>query len=108
MPTASRRSTRTTGKTSPGHWASCTGEVADLFGAGAVPLDVIARRYPFRQLASKTLLDFSRDDLRQLDAYVAGVNAGLASLKVRPWEYLALRSAPRPGRGKIRSSCSTP
>ena len=36
------------------------------------------------------------EQARTLDAYTAGVNAGLASLGSRPWEYLALRATPRP------------
>jgi len=33
---------------------------------------------------------------RQLDAYVAGVRAGLGSLKARPFEYLLLSETPKP------------
>ena len=36
------------------------------------------------------------DQSREIDAYVAGVNAGLAALGARPWEYFALRATPRP------------
>ena len=72
------------------------GELAELFGTTALPMDRKARRNRFRRLASATLARSSAADLRQLDAYVAGVNAGLDALAVRPWEYLALRSRPRP------------
>ena len=33
-----------------------------------------------------------------MEAYTAGVNAGLASLDARPWEYLVLRIEPQPWR----------
>ncbi len=35
---------------------------------------------------------------RELDRYRDGVNAGLADLRVRPWEYLLLGSQPQPWR----------
>ena len=38
------------------------------------------------------------DDRAVLDAYVAGVNAGLAGLGARPFEYAVLREAPAPWR----------
>jgi penicillin amidase len=72
------------------------GELAELFGAAALPIDIEARRLRFRQLAPAMIAQLNAADLRQLDAYVAGVNAGLASLQVRPWEYLVLRQTPRP------------
>jgi penicillin amidase len=72
------------------------GELAELFGAAALPLDIEARHNRFRHLAAAMIAHLDAADLRQLDAYVAGVNAGLASLTVRPWEYLVLRQRPRP------------
>ena len=72
------------------------GELAELFGAAALPLDLEARRHRFRHRAAETLQQFTADDLRQLQAYTAGVNAGLNALGARPWEYLALRQKPRP------------
>ncbi len=72
------------------------GELAELFGPAALPADIRARRNRFRHLAPATIAQIDPADLRQLDAYVAGVNAGLNALTVRPWEYLALRSKPRP------------
>ena len=44
---------------------------------------------------------------RVLDAYTAGVNAGLAALAAAPFEYRLLRQTPQPwrGRGQRCSSC---
>jgi penicillin amidase len=75
---------------------SGAGELSELFGPGTLELDVGARRHRFRHLASETLRQLTAEDLRELDAYVAGVNAGLDALSVRPWEYLVLRRKPRP------------
>ncbi len=72
------------------------GELAELFGAAALPLDRDLRRHRFRARTAATLAVMDPASLRLLDAYVAGVNAGLASLQVRPFEYLVLHQVPRP------------
>ena len=72
------------------------GELAELVGPLALPVDRESRQGLFRRRAAAVLQAATSDQLRQLDAYVAGVNAGLAALGARPWEYLALRVAPRP------------
>ena len=72
------------------------GELSELFGDGALPTDKDARRYRFRRQAKEIIRRGPPDKLRVLAAYAEGVNAGLAALKVRPWEYLLLRATPRP------------
>jgi penicillin amidase len=72
------------------------GELAELFGAGAVPLDREARLHPFRQLAGQVIRAARPERLAVLQAYVDGVNAGLAALPEKPWEYAILRTTPRP------------
>jgi penicillin amidase len=72
------------------------GELSGLFGPDALGLDVAVRMHRFRLVAGETLKNFGALELRQLDAYVAGVNAGLAALPARPWEYYLLHQAPRP------------
>lgn len=72
------------------------GELSELFGPAALSLDRKQRRNRFRHQAPAILARFSADQLRVLDAYVAGVNSGLADLHARPWEYLVLRTMPRP------------
>jgi len=71
------------------------GELAELFGPVAVPLDKRNRLHRFRDRAR-----IVAGQLRPLDrdiaaAYAAGVNAGLDSLDVKPFEYLLLRADPQ-------------
>ena len=72
------------------------GELAELFGAAAVPLDKEARLHGFRELARTVLARTPAGRRPMLEAYAQGVNAGLAALAARPWEYAVLRTAPRP------------
>lgn len=72
------------------------GELAELFGKAAVPLDRATRVHGFRALSQKVLAGVPASDRALLEAYAAGVNAGLAALGARPFEYLVLRDAPRP------------
>ncbi|MBS0660549.1 MAG: penicillin acylase family protein [Verrucomicrobia bacterium] len=76
---------------------NAAGELAELFGPAALPRDRANRLHRFRARAAailgSTLESVERDLVR---AYTEGVNAGLAALRVRPWEYLLLRTAPRP------------
>jgi len=61
------------------------GELSELLGSAALPLDRDTRRHRFRNRAAQTLQQFDAAEKRQLDAYVLGVNAGLAALSVRAW-----------------------
>ena len=72
------------------------GELSELAGPATLGLDREARQHLFRRRAAAVLAAFTPDQTRTLDAYVAGVNAGLANLGARPWEYLVLRATPRP------------
>jgi penicillin amidase len=72
------------------------GELAELAGPGVVSADRRARLHRFRAraaLAFKALPPGDRDVLR---AYARGVNAGRASLRRLPWEYLVLGAAFNP------------
>jgi penicillin G amidase len=71
------------------------GELAELFGSIAVPLDRRMRFHRFRSRASAVLKELSPVETAVLDAYASGVNAGLASLRSNPFEYLILRETPR-------------
>lgn len=77
---------------------SGAGELAEIFGPEAVPLDQAHRLHGFRRTAEKALGSLDPEKRAVLEAYTAGVNAGLAALKRKPWEYLALRIAPQPWR----------
>ena len=76
------------------------GELAELFGKIALPADRATRVHGFRALAQKVLAQGSPADHALLDAYTAGVNAGLAALREKPFEYLVLRAAPHPWRAE--------
>ncbi len=72
------------------------GELAELFGRAALPLDRATRVHQFRKLAGRVVRATGPDARAILDAYAAGVNAGLASLGEKPPEYLLLRGDPTP------------
>ena len=71
------------------------GELSELFGAVALKQDTRTRRFAFRAVARRALEATPAAELAIIDAYARGVNAGLASLDARPWEYLLLRASPR-------------
>lgn len=71
-----------------------SGELAELFGRGALPLDREARVHGFRALAEQVLARLSEEDRALLIAYTEGVNAGRAAQTVAPWEYLMLDLEP--------------
>lgn len=77
---------------------SAAGELAALFGSPAVALDRAAVRHDFRSLAEQAWARAKPEQQRLLRAYAAGVNAGLSSLRVKPFEYLVLRARPEPWR----------
>ena len=72
------------------------GELAELFGKAAVPADCEARIHGFRTLARKSLALLPPAQRELVEAYTAGVNAGLDALRARPFEYFVLRVRPRP------------
>ena len=72
------------------------GALAELFGKVALPTDRATRVHGFRAIAQKILAQSSPADRALLDAYTAGVNAGLAALREKPFEYLVLRASPQP------------
>jgi penicillin amidase len=76
------------------------GELSEIFGPGpdreCVEWDRRARVHRFRSVAARVVERLSASQRRQLDAYIAGVRAGLQSLGARPFEYLLLGETPRP------------
>src|SRR5882672_3300643 len=72
------------------------GELAEIFGAAALPQDERTRRFGFRAVARRVIEVTPEAERAVIEAYARGVNAGLASLDARPWEYLLLRAQPRP------------
>ena len=74
------------------------GELSELFGLKTLEIDRAHRLHGFRHIADKAVTALSPDQHALLDAYTAGVNAGLAAAASSPWEYAALRSTPQPWR----------
>jgi len=72
------------------------GELAALVGSAALPRDENHRMHRFRALAERVLASLPTPQRKLMDAYTQGVNAGLAHLPVRPWEYLLLGAKPQP------------
>ena len=70
------------------------GELAALVGPRAVPADRSIRIHRFRPEARRAVELLAPDDRAVLNAYTAGVNAGLQALARPPFEYLMLRQQP--------------
>ncbi|HTZ71885.1 MAG TPA: penicillin acylase family protein, partial [Acetobacteraceae bacterium] len=75
---------------------SGAGELAALLGPVALPVDRAHRLHRFQARAETALARTTPAQRALLDAYTAGVNAGLAALKHPPWEYDLLRMTPAP------------
>ena len=70
------------------------GELAALVGERALPADRSIRIHRFRAQARRAVELLDAGDRAVLDAYTAGVNAGLQALERPPFEYLVLRQQP--------------
>lgn len=70
------------------------GELAELLGPMALEVDLDHRRHRLRARAEHYLAERPAHQAELLRAYASGVNAGLAHLDVRPWEYLLLGQQP--------------
>jgi len=75
---------------------AAAGELAELFGQAAVAQDRNVRLHRFRSVARRVQASASAEDRALVEAYAAGVNAGLSALGSKPFEYLVLRVDPRP------------
>jgi penicillin amidase len=73
---------------------TAAGELAGLFGPIAVETDKQHRVHRMRERVTAKLSTIAGGKMAVLEAYVDGVNAGLADLEVRPWPYLLLRAEP--------------
>jgi penicillin amidase len=72
------------------------GELAALVGARALLADRDIRIHRFRAEAQRAVDLLQPQDRSLLEAYTAGVNAGLTALESPPFEYLLLRLDPQP------------
>jgi penicillin amidase len=76
------------------------GELAELFGTVALDQDRKTRLFRLRSVARQVLAAASEPQRALLESYARGVNAGLASLRSRPWEYWVLGAPPAPWRAE--------
>ncbi|MCC6630224.1 MAG: penicillin acylase family protein [Chloroflexi bacterium] len=74
------------------------GRLAELFGPIALPADRFLRRIGLRRAAEAELAALDAPTLVLLEAYAAGVNAGIAALPALPLEFRLLRHRPEPWR----------
>jgi penicillin G amidase len=72
------------------------GELSELVGRAALDQDLRVRVFRFRSIARRALAQAPPSQRALVEAYTRGVNAGLASLGSRPWEYWLLRVRPAP------------
>jgi penicillin amidase len=79
---------------------NAAGELAELFGAAALPVDKRHRFHRFRARAERIIDGLSPEHRRLVDAYTRGVNDGVAMLDARPFEYLLTRNEPAPWRAE--------
>lgn len=71
------------------------GELSELFGKVAVPLDKRNRFHRFRSRAKQVIEAMTVSEHAMMVAYVEGVNAGLNGLGAKPFEYFVLGVDPR-------------
>jgi penicillin amidase len=76
------------------------GELSALVGPAALKVDLNHRRHRLRAVVKTAYAQLPSTQQHELDRYRDGVNAGLADLRVRPWEYLLLGSKPQPWRSE--------
>ncbi len=74
---------------------SAAGELSELFGSVALERDKKRRAHLMRAMLTARLATMNADERALLQAYADGVNAGLAQLGARPWQYLLLRAEPK-------------
>jgi len=73
---------------------SAAGELAELVGPQVLPLDRQHRLHRFRRMARQVVERAGAGVRAGLESYAAGVNAGLADLGSKPFEYYLLRAQP--------------
>ena len=75
---------------------SAAGELSELFGPIALERDKTRRLHRLRAMLTARYAAMDASDHALLQAYADGVNAGLAHLAAKPWQYLLLRADARP------------
>ncbi|MDD3763052.1 MAG: penicillin acylase family protein [Nevskiales bacterium] len=75
---------------------AAAGELAELLGPAVLPQDRERRLFRMRATLTQNLAMLPDTERELLQAYTDGVNAGLAALASRPFEYWLLRQPPAP------------
>ncbi|GLQ97167.1 penicillin acylase family protein [Dyella mobilis] len=75
---------------------AAAGELSELVGSAALDTDIEHRRQRLRAVAEAAYAALPPEQKHTLDLYRDGVNAGLAHLRQKPWEYLLLQTQPQP------------
>lgn len=84
---------------------SVHGELSELVGKIALPLDQKARAFRYENLIQAQLANLTPENLAALEAYSAGVNAALKAGPIAP-EYALLFAKPRPWTVEDSVACS--
>jgi penicillin amidase len=84
---------------------AAAGELSALLGGGTLQTDRELRIHRLRAVARAVVAHSSPDQRLLMDAYAAGVNAGMGSLRTRPFEYLLLSANPEPWRAEDSVLC---
>jgi penicillin amidase len=82
------------------------GELSELIGAATIDVDESARVHRFREVARRVVERFTPGEKALNDAYVEGVNAGVAALRARRYEYLLLRESATPWKTEDSVLCA--
>ena len=72
------------------------GELSEIIGVATIDADRRNRMHRFRSRTAVALQALSSDERALLERYATGVNAGVASLKAKPFEYYVLGVDPEP------------
>ena len=75
---------------------AAAGELSELVGPAALDVDKRDRLFRLRAVAQQVVAEATPKQRARLEAYAAGVNAGLKSLTTWPFEYALLMKRPRP------------
>ena len=76
------------------------GELSEVIGAATLEADKRHRLHRFRDRARRAIARMTVAETEIVNAYVAGVNAGLDSLGTKPFEYFLLGVSPQPWRAE--------
>jgi penicillin amidase len=82
------------------------GELSEIIGPATLAADRDVRVHRFRRVAERVVALASPEERAHVEAYTAGVNAGLAALAGPPFEYIALRASPAPWKPEDSVLCA--